>query len=173
MEILNDTLDIFTDGYDQIYMNSLSTTIINDVNTTNSTPSSFLMLNHSTTIDLLHRIILNSHSATTNLINDSNNNHYSNNNQPQPHLYNQQYDVNAEKLSNTLTWRKTCAIMFFSSVIFITIFGNTLVIVSVCTTRRLRTVTNCFVMSLAVADWMVGVFVLPPAVLLYIHGKNQ
>ncbi|KAJ4433003.1 hypothetical protein ANN_15260 [Periplaneta americana] len=42
--------------------------------------------------------------------------------------------------------------------------GNTLIIVAVITTRRLRTVTNCFVMSLAVADWLVGIFVMPPAV---------
>ncbi|CAO1442442.1 unnamed protein product [Diamesa tonsa] len=39
------------------------------------------------------------------------------------------------------------------------------------TTRRLRTVTNCFVMSLAVADWLVGIFVLPPAVFVFIVGS--
>ena len=54
--------------------------------------------------------------------------------------------------------------------IIITIIGNTLVILSVITTRRLRTVTNCFVMSLAVADWMVGIFVMPPAVAYYLMG---
>ncbi|KAE8742132.1 hypothetical protein FOCC_FOCC012339 [Frankliniella occidentalis] len=48
--------------------------------------------------------------------------------------------------------------------------GNTLVIVAVMTTRRLRTITNCFVMSLAVADWLVGVFVLPPAVAYQLMG---
>lgn len=37
--------------------------------------------------------------------------------------------------------------------------------------RRLRTVTNCFVMSLAVADWLVGIFVMPPAVALMLVGK--
>lgn len=49
--------------------------------------------------------------------------------------------------------------------------GNTLVIVAVVTTRRLRTITNCFVMSLAVADWLVGVFVLPPAVAYELMGE--
>lgn len=53
----------------------------------------------------------------------------------------------------------------------ITVIGNTLVILSVLTTRRLRTVTNCFVMSLAVADWLVGIFVMPPAVALMLVGK--
>nr|CAD7432324.1 unnamed protein product [Timema monikensis] len=49
-------------------------------------------------------------------------------------------------------------------VIVITVIGNTMIIISVLTTRRLRTVTNCFVMSLAVADWLVGIFVMPPQV---------
>jgi hypothetical protein len=54
---------------------------------------------------------------------------------------------------------------------FVLQVGNTLIIVAVMTTRRLRTVTNCFVMSLAVADWLVGIFVMPPAVALQIMGK--
>jgi hypothetical protein len=55
-------------------------------------------------------------------------------------------------------------VVLFCLLIVLTIAGNSLVILSIATTRRLRTVTNCFVMSLAVADWLVGVFVLPPAV---------
>lgn len=73
--------------------------------------------------------------------------------------------------ASAVSWQKTCLVVFFTTLIIITIFGNTLVILSVITTRRLRTVTNCFVMSLAVADWMVGIFVMPPAVLLYVYGK--
>lgn len=44
-------------------------------------------------------------------------------------------------------------------------------ILAVLTTRRLRTVTNCFVMSLAVADWLVGIFVMPPAVAVMLVGR--
>lgn len=73
--------------------------------------------------------------------------------------------------ASAISWQKTCLVVFFTTLIIITIFGNTLVILSVITTRRLRTVTNCFVMSLAVADWMVGIFVMPPAVLLYVYGE--
>lgn len=74
--------------------------------------------------------------------------------------------------STIIPWQKTCLVVLFTTLIIITIFGNTLVILSVITTRRLRTVTNCFVMSLAVADWMVGTFVMPPSVLLYVYGKS-
>lgn len=65
-------------------------------------------------------------------------------------------------------------VVLFCLLIVLTIAGNTLVILSIITTRRLRTVTNCFVMSLAVADWLVGVFVLPPAVYShYMKGESD
>lgn len=67
--------------------------------------------------------------------------------------------------------QKLALACLFSVVIVIVIIGNTLVILAVITTKRLRTVTNCFVMSLAVADWFVGVFVMPPAVANAIMGE--
>lgn len=79
--------------------------------------------------------------------------------------------VNVESLENVKYWSEIVLIMCFCLFIIITVIGNTLVILSVITTRRLRTVTNCFVMSLAVADWLVGVFVMPPAVAVYAMGK--
>lgn len=68
-------------------------------------------------------------------------------------------------------WTKIVLTVLFCLLIVITIIGNTLVILSVITTRRLRTVTNLFVMSLAVADWLVGIFVMPPAVLVSSVGE--
>lgn len=62
-------------------------------------------------------------------------------------------------------------VVLFCLLIIVVIIGNTLVILSVLTTRRLRTVTNLFVMSLAVADWLVGIFVMPPAVAVWLMGK--
>jgi hypothetical protein len=61
--------------------------------------------------------------------------------------------------------------IIYDMLLFVFQIGNTLIIVAVMTTRRLRTVTNCFVMSLAVADWLVGIFVMPPKVALQIMGK--
>nr|ADK91078.1 tyramine receptor type 2 [Chilo suppressalis] len=55
--------------------------------------------------------------------------------------------------------------------IVVTVIGNTLIISAVVTTKRLRTVTNCFVTSLAAADLLVGIFVMPPAIAVHISGK--
>lgn len=70
-------------------------------------------------------------------------------------------------------WTKVLFCTLFCLLIITVIVGNTLVILSVITTRRLRTVTNCFVTSLAVADWLVGIFVMPPAVIEFLVGKRD
>lgn len=69
-------------------------------------------------------------------------------------------------------WGELLLVCVLCVLIVITVIGNTLVILAVLTTRRLRTVTNCFVMSLAVADWLVGIFVMPPAVAVHLIGKS-
>ncbi|EDW83078.2 uncharacterized protein Dwil_GK22505 [Drosophila willistoni] len=72
-----------------------------------------------------------------------------------------------------LSWQGICLITVFSTFIVLTVIGNTLVILAILTTRRLRTITNCFVMSLAVADLLVGIFVMPPAVAVHLIGSWQ
>lgn len=60
----------------------------------------------------------------------------------------------------------------------LTVFGNILVVLSVYRERSLRHVTNYFICSLAVADILVAVVVMPPAVYvevcntLYIHPSS-
>lgn len=78
-----------------------------------------------------------------------------------------------QKPERHLGWTNLILALGLCVLIVITVIGNTLVILSVLTTRRLRTVTNCFVMSLAVADWLVGIFVMPPAVALYLIGMFE
>lgn len=62
-------------------------------------------------------------------------------------------------------------VLILCLLIVVTVIGNTLIIAAVVTTKRLRTVTNCFVTSLAAADLMVGIFVMPPAIAVHITGE--
>ena len=51
----------------------------------------------------------------------------------------------------------------------LSVLGNSLVLIAIWRTRALRTVTNCFIGSLAAADVLVGI-VIPPTVLLPYRG---
>lgn len=56
--------------------------------------------------------------------------------------------------------------VFLSLLILLTISGNVLVCMAVCASRRLRCLTNCFIVSLAVTDLLLGLLVLPFSALL-------
>ncbi|XP_025417989.1 dopamine D2-like receptor [Sipha flava] len=53
----------------------------------------------------------------------------------------------------------------------LTLFGNVLVIISVCRERALQSVTNYFIVSLALADLLVALMVMPFAVYVLVNGK--
>ncbi|XP_057205007.1 histamine receptor H2a [Triplophysa rosa] len=57
-----------------------------------------------------------------------------------------------------------------SVLILLTICGNILVCLAVYVTRRLRNVTNCFIVSLAVTDFLLGALVLPFSTLYQVTG---
>ncbi|XP_037798609.1 probable G-protein coupled receptor No18 [Penaeus monodon] len=68
-------------------------------------------------------------------------------------------------------WEVVLTVASLSVIIVFTIVGNVLVILSVFTYRPLRIVQNFFIVSLAVADLTVAVFVLPFNVAYSIIGK--
>uniref|UniRef100_A0AAX7SJY7 Histamine H2 receptor n=1 Tax=Astatotilapia calliptera TaxID=8154 RepID=A0AAX7SJY7_ASTCA len=55
--------------------------------------------------------------------------------------------------------------------ILLTVAGNVLVCLAVCASRRLRCLTNCFILSLAVTDLLLGLLVLPFSALLQLNEE--
>ena len=58
-----------------------------------------------------------------------------------------------------------------SSFSIVTVFGNILVLYAIQTEKNLRTVANLFILSLAVADLSVGLFVMPLSAATIIAGR--
>lgn len=61
--------------------------------------------------------------------------------------------------------------LFLSLLILVTITGNVLLCLAVWASRRLRCLTNCFIVSLAVTDLLLGLLVLPFSALLQITDE--
>lgn len=72
-----------------------------------------------------------------------------------------------EQQGNKPRW----AALLILLVIIPTIGGNILVILAVSLEKKLQYATNYFLMSLAVADLLVGLFVMPIALLTIMFGK--
>ncbi|KAM4545484.1 histamine receptor H2b isoform 1-T2 [Odontesthes bonariensis] len=62
--------------------------------------------------------------------------------------------------------------LFLVSIIILTIGGNVMVCLAVGLSRRLWRITNCFVVSLAVADLLLGLLVLPLSAFVELHGRK-
>ena len=62
-------------------------------------------------------------------------------------------------------------VILMAAISFFTIVGNTLVIVSVAIFRKLRRVSNIFLVSLAAADLVMGLFVMPLGAHYVANGK--
>uniref|UniRef100_A0A1A7WR65 Histamine H2 receptor n=1 Tax=Iconisemion striatum TaxID=60296 RepID=A0A1A7WR65_9TELE len=61
--------------------------------------------------------------------------------------------------------------VILSLLILLTVGGNVLVCLAVCASRRLRCLTNCFIVSLAVTDLLLGLLVLPFSALLLLNDE--
>jgi hypothetical protein len=57
-------------------------------------------------------------------------------------------------------------------IILLTAAGNVLVCLAVCWERRLQNMTNYFLMSLAIADLLVSLAVMPFAMLVELYGES-
>ncbi|KAM7407251.1 hypothetical protein PAMA_003127 [Pampus argenteus] len=55
----------------------------------------------------------------------------------------------------------TLRILLYSLIFFMSVFGNLLIIVVLTVNKRMRTVTNTFLLSLAVSDLMMAIFCMP------------
>lgn len=55
----------------------------------------------------------------------------------------------------------TLQILLYTLIFFVSVIGNLLIIVVLTANKRMRTVTNTFLLSLAVSDLMMAVFCMP------------
>ncbi|KAA8593150.1 hypothetical protein FQN60_009266, partial [Etheostoma spectabile] len=66
---------------------------------------------------------------------------------------------------------KNWAALLILLVIAITVLGNILVILAVSLEKKLQNATNYFLMSLAVADMLLGILVMPVSMVTIVYGK--
>lgn len=68
--------------------------------------------------------------------------------------------------------RKNWAALLILVVVIITVTGNILVIMAVNLERKLQNATNYFLMSLAVADMLLGLLVMPVSMVTIVYGES-
>ena len=69
--------------------------------------------------------------------------------------------------SKSLNW----GVLSLTSLIIATAIGNVLVCLAVCWEKRLQNMTNYFLMSLAIADLLVSLLVMPLGMIVELYGK--
>lgn len=67
---------------------------------------------------------------------------------------------------------KNWAALLILLAIAVTVLGNILVILAVSLEKKLQNATNYFLMSLAVADMLLGILVMPVSMVTILYGKH-
>lgn len=71
-----------------------------------------------------------------------------------------------------LSFVRILFLIFYSLVMFLALFGNSVVCYTVISNRKMQTVVNCYIVNLAVCDFLVGAFVLPVKLLELMAPAN-
>lgn len=79
---------------------------------------------------------------------------------------NQEFEYNFQP--NAFEW---CLLIFAFTIFVIGIIGNLLVIIVVAKNAHMRTITNIFIVNLAIGDFLVILICLPPSVITDIAGN--
>ncbi|XP_051568976.1 5-hydroxytryptamine receptor 2A-like [Myxocyprinus asiaticus] len=79
-------------------------------------------------------------------------------------------DRNRSYSLTSMTVQKNWVALLISLVIIITVTGNILVIMAVSLERKLQNATNYFLRSLAITDMLLGVLVMPVAMVTILYG---
>lgn len=66
--------------------------------------------------------------------------------------------------------QKNWAALLILAAVVVTVTGNILVIMAVSLERKLQNATNYFLMSLAVADMLLGLLVMPVSMVTILYG---
>lgn len=82
-------------------------------------------------------------------------------------------EPNATEPDEGPAFRLQWAALLILMVIIPTIGGNILVILAVSLEKKLQNATNYFLMSLAVADLLVGLLVMPIALITVLYSKSM
>lgn len=85
--------------------------------------------------------------------------------------YNGSEDRNRSNHLTSEYVQKNWVALLISLVIIITVTGNILVIMAVSLERKLQNATNYFLRSLAITDMLLGILVMPVAMVTILYGE--
>uniref|UniRef100_T1KUH8 G-protein coupled receptors family 1 profile domain-containing protein n=1 Tax=Tetranychus urticae TaxID=32264 RepID=T1KUH8_TETUR len=79
---------------------------------------------------------------------------------------------NASNHVNQLVIEYNWFYLMLGLLVFVGCFGNILVCLAICLERRLQNATNFFLLSLAIADLLVSILVMPMSIVNEVYGKH-